>query len=335
MILSAASFGAIAVSPITAAAQIDDICREFGYIATLEAPRLTAPFVYGRITFSNADAGAKLPVISISYQNRGATPERITVSRSGNYCFRITGGSGGTLIVESDGIEVARRQVSSFGAAQQREDFEVVATAERASDRSGVVAGKFYRPPNERTTELYRQAAVLEEKKDSPGVIALLEQILQLDPEDFVAWGLLGNFQLDAEKFDIAEASIRKAIGLREDYTPAWVTAGMIRIARKQYETAVVVLRHAVSLEPNSARIYQLLGEAYLLGKQGNLGAEALNKAIELDPIKMAECHLQLAHLYQLAKANQMAAEEYRKFLKKVPDHPEREKFEKFIKDNL
>jgi Tfp pilus assembly protein PilF len=108
----------------------------------------------------------------------------------------------------------------------------------------------------------------------------------------------------------------------------------MIRINQKQFEAAALILQHALTLEPKSARIYQLLGETYLQNKQGALGAEALNKAIELDPIGMAECHLQLAHLYQLAKANKMATKEYKIYLTKVPDYKDKKKLEEFIKKN-
>ena len=81
-------------------------------------------------------------------------------------------------------------------------------------------------------------------------------------------------------------------------------------------------------------RALQLLGEAYLQARQGTLAVQALNDAIRLDPIGMAECHLQLAHLYELAGARQLAAKEYKTFLSKVPDHPDQKKLEKFIKDN-
>ena len=62
--------------------------------------------------------------------------------------------------------------------------------------------------------------------------------------------------------------------------------------------------------------------------------AKALNKALELDPITMAECHLALAHLYELAGAKQLATKEYKEFLKKVPGYSDRKKLEKFINDN-
>ena len=105
-------------------------------------------------------------------------------------------------------------------------------------------------------------------------------------------------------------------------------------MAQKQYEAGIEIFKHAAALEPNDARTFRLLGEAYLQNKQGTLGAQALNHAIRLDPIGQAECHLQLAHLFQLAGAKELAAAEYKKFLEKVPNHPDKKKFEKYISDN-
>jgi Tfp pilus assembly protein PilF len=124
------------------------------------------------------------------------------------------------------------------------------------------------------------------------------------------------------------------ALALQPEYAPAWINVGKLRIAQKQLEAAIEIFKHAAALEPGDARTFRLLGEAYLQNKQGTLGAQALNHAIRLDPQGQAECHLQLAHLYQLAGAMDLAAEEYKKFLAKVPNHPEKGKFEKFIKQN-
>ena len=131
-----------------------------------------------------------------------------------------------------------------------------------------------------------------------------------------------------------AISAFKESLELKIEYTPVWVNVGMVRIAQKQFEAAIEILKHVIELEPPSARAFQLLGESYLQTKQGTLGAEALNNAIKLDPIGMAECHLQLAHLYQLAGAKQLATKEYKIFLTKVPNHPDKKKFEEFIKKN-
>jgi tetratricopeptide (TPR) repeat protein len=109
---------------------------------------------------------------------------------------------------------------------------------------------------------------------------------------------------------------------------------GKIRVAQKGFEAAIEIYKHAITLEPNSPTAYRLLGEAYLQAKKGTLGVEALNEAIRLDPVGMAECHLLLAKLYELAGAKNLASREYKQFLAKVPDHPDKKKFEQFIKNN-
>lgn len=324
----------ILTANVGAWAQVDDICREFGFIATLEGPRLSAPFLYGRINLKAHAPRDKFPKINITYQNRGSSPERIAVGRSGNYCFKMGTGSGGILIVEVDGVEVARRQVATLAPAQQREDFDVMIDREGAAGPPGVVPSKLQRPPNPKTADLYRKASEAEAEKDTDSAIRYLKEIVELDAEDFVGWGLLANKLLAKKDYAGSEAALRKAVTLKEDHLPAWLTAGRIRAEQKQHEAAIEVFKHAISLDPASAQVYQLLGESYLQTKQGTLGAEALNKAIELDPAGMAELHLQLAHLYRLAKANAMAAAEYKKFLEKVPNHQDRKKFEKFIADN-
>lgn len=314
-------------------AQVDDFCGEFGFMATLDAPRLAAPFIYGRIRVKGLDPAAKFPKISVVYTNRGQSPNRLTVGKSGNYCFKITSGSGGTLMVDMDGVEVARRDVSNFSTAQQREDFEIVAPATRGA-APGVISSKFNHPRNEKTAELYVNAALAEKNKDLGKAVDLTMNIVAIDPADFIAWAYLGTLYFQQGSLADAEAAFRKSLELKVEYPTPWVNIGRIRVAQKQIEAAIEIFKHAAALDPTSARTFQLLGEAYLQSRQGTLGAQALNEAIKLDPIGMAECHLQLAHLYQLAGAKPLAAKEYKLFLKKVPNHADSKKFEMYIKEN-
>jgi Tfp pilus assembly protein PilF len=317
---------------VNAEAQVDEICNEFGFMPSLAAPRLTAPFLYGRISVKTSAVDGKLPKISILYSASGQNPKRLTVGKSGNYCFEITGSGGGSLIIDVDGVEATRKSLPPLAPAQQREDFDIVVGGPGLS--AAVISSKFHRPPNPKTAELYKQAAAATNSKDRTGALSALNQIVAIDPEDFIAWGLLGSNYREDKKLAEAEAAFRRSLAIRIDYTPAWISMGRIRTEQKQHEAAIEIFKHAAELEPGSAEIYQLLGESYLLTKQGSLGADALNQAIKLDPQGMAELHLQLAHLYQLAKADKMAADEYKKFLAKVPDHPDKKKFEKFIKEH-
>lgn len=313
--------------------QADNFCSEVGYTPSLDSPFAQIPYIYGRITLRGFDPAAKLPNVTITMIDSNQTTNRWTIGKTGNFCFKLTS-RGTTLIVEVDGVETARRTVNSFGTAQQREDFEVFAQGSQKSPPPGVVSAKFSHPPNPKTSELYKKLAEPEGKKDSQKVIDYLKEIVALDPTDFIAWAKLGVLYFEKNSYSEADVAFRKSLELKVEYTPAWVNVAMMRVAQKQFEAAIEIFKHAASLEPKSARIYQLLGEAYLQAKKGSLGAEALNKAIELDPTGMAECHLQLAHLYQLAKANNLATKEYKLFLSKVPDYKDKNKLEEFIKKN-
>ncbi len=315
-------------------AQVSEICSESGVIPSLDLPSAQVPYVYGKVSLKGFDSSAKSPKVTVILVDGQQSPQRWMIGNSGNYCFKRKSSGGGMLTVEVDGFEVGRRSLSSFAPAQQREDFEIFADQSQKSPPPGIVSAKFSHPPNPKTLELYKKTAEAESKKDKQKAIEHLKEIVSIDPADFIAWAKLGLLFFEKDSLKESEAAFRKSLELKIEYTPAWINVGMIRVAQKQFEAAVEIFKHAVSLEPKSARIYQLLGEAYLQARQGTLGAESLNQAIELDPIGMAECHLQLAHLYQLAKANKLATKEYKIFLTKVPNHPDKKKFEKFIKDN-
>jgi Flp pilus assembly protein TadD len=317
----------------SATAQSDEICREAGFFTSLDSPFAQVPYIYGRITLAtaNPDKPAKITVI---YWDREQNESRWTVGKSGYYCFKRNNASGGNLVVEVDGIEVARKNLPAIAPGQLREDFEVSPAEFVRQFPPSTVSAKFSRPANDKTAPLYRKVAEAERDKNVSKVISVLKEIVQSDPQDFVAWAKLGTIYFEQGNLLEADGAFRKSLELRVDYTPAWINVGKLRMAQKQFDAAAEILKHATTLDPANARIFQLLGEAYIQAKKGTLGAEALHKAIELDPVGMADSHLLLARLYQLAGAKDLAVHEYEMFLTKVKDHPERKRAEKFVKEN-
>ncbi len=319
---------------IVAKAQVDEICGEFGASPSISPPSASPPVVFGKVFLNGFDPAKKPPSVTVILVDRQQSGNRLRLESSGNYCFKRTNTTSGTLVIEVDGIEVGRRTLAISGPAQQREDFEISPTNHNRAAPPGTVSGKFPYTPIDANKDLYRKVVDADQRKDAKAAISSLKQIVANDPADFPAWAKLGLIHLDRNELAESEAAFRKALAVKVEYTPGWINMGRIRLEQKQYPAAIEILKHAVTLEPDSALIHQLLGEAYLLARQGSLGAEALNKAIELDPKGMAEVHLQLAHLYQLAGAKDMAVAEYKAFLTKVPEHPDKKKFEKYIADN-
>lgn len=317
--------------PVTA--QVNSICADSGATPALDSPFAHVPYVYGRVVIRGIEAGAKFPKVTVVLLEGQQSADRWTIDKSGNYCFKRKSSGGGTLTVEIDGLEVERRTLTSFGPAQQREDFEISMQSQKLGP-PGVVSARFSHPANPQTAELYKQAVEAERMKDLVKAVDLVKEIVSIDTADFIAWAKLGSLYFEQNRLTDALAAFRKSVELKVEYTPAWISVGNVRVAQKQYEAAIEIFKHAAELDPTSARTFQLLGQTYLLARQGTLGVQALNEAIRLDPVGMAECHLQMAHLYELAGAKHLATREYKTFLTKVPDHPNKKKFEKYIKDN-
>lgn len=318
-----------------ASAQADDICREFGETPTREVGRQNrlAPYVYGRIIIAGLTSTAKPPRVTVIYSDNSQPATRQTVSKSGNYCFRRVG-NGGMLVVDVDGVEVARKSLSDLGGSRTREDFEVLPNQPDQLAPPGVVSTKFSRPTNDKTIDLYRKAAEAEREKKLEKTVEYVKEIVSIDPDDFIAWAKLASLYLERKLSSDAEAAFKKCLEIRTDYTPAMLNLGMMYAFQNQFPEAIEMFKRAVATDPNSARGYRLLGEAYLQNRQGSLGLATLDKALEIDPVGMAECHLLKARLYDLVGAKQLAAAEYKAFLKKVPDHPEKKILEKYIRDN-
>jgi hypothetical protein len=315
-------------------AQANEFCAEEGLNPVINSPADRLPYIYGQIRLKGYSTDKKFPKITVLLMDTQTSPSRWTVDKSGKYCLRLRTKSGGTLIVEVDGVEVERRIVSSFGPGQQREDFEIYQAQKDEKPGPGVVSAKFFYPANPKTVELYRKSAEAANKKNVEKAIEYLKQIVEIDPPDFIGWAKLGVLYLEKKMLSEGEAAFRKSLELKAEYTPAWIQIGLIRVYQKQFEAASEIFQKVTTLEPDSAISFRLLGEAYLQTRKGKLAVEALNQAIRLDPVGMAECHLLLARLYDLAGAKSLATREYKLFLSKVPDHPDKKKFEEFIKDN-
>ena len=125
-----------------ATAQVDDICREVGATPSFDSPFAHVPYVYGKVLLQGFDTVTAIPKVTVTFVEGSQSPVRWTVGKSNNYCFKRMS-SGGTLTVEVDGVEAARRGLPSFGAAQVREDFEIFATKLQRPGPPGTISAKF------------------------------------------------------------------------------------------------------------------------------------------------------------------------------------------------
>lgn len=313
-----------------ASAQLAEICGDTGGSAWL-----SSSIVFGKVGLNGFDLGKRLPKITVTLIDRRQNTQRYTVDRSGNYCFRDVDGSGGQVIIDVEGVEMGRETLPSGGLIKQhRQDFDLYASPTDNPKAPSAISAKNAYARNEKNAALFEKASAEEKKRNLNSAIEYLKQIGSDDPKDFVVWARLGAIYFEQNNTTDAEAAYLKALAAKPDHTPSMFNLSRVYLINKRLDEAIQILQKATKAEPTAARGFQLLGEAYLLAKKGTLGVEALNEAIRLDPVGMAECHLLMARLYHRAGGKSLASREYRLFLEKIPNHPDKNKFLQYIKDN-
>ena len=310
-------------------AQTDEICGESG-----GAPWLNTPFVFGKVIMNGFDMNA-LPKITVVLYETSMRDHRYTVDRTGNFCFRNVNAAGGTIAIEVETTEVIRRSLPSGGRPGPiREDFEISPTHPTKRKPPSAISAKFLYPRSDTNQALFKTAVEAERAQDYKKAVESLIAVVGRDPADYVAWAKICEINFLESKIDEARENCIKSIRARPDYPPAIVNLGQILLVQGQPVEAVKFLELATRLEPTYSRAFQLLGEAYALSKNPTAAITALTEAIRLDPASTAQSHLLLAALYDAGGDKPRAADEYKEFLKKTPNHPDRKKFERYIKEN-
>lgn len=287
-----------------------------------------------KIDDSRAATPAPSSVTVILYDQALKLIGRQNVSSRGRYRFTDLQRGEYEIVVEAEDREIARTRInlvmSSDIGTRQDFEFEWKSAAAPAPPAAVISAADVYnRPPANQS--IFRQAQEAVGKKKYHQAVTLLRQILDGDRQDFQVWTLLGTVYLVQEKPTDAEKAYESALEARPAFTLALINLGRLRASQKRYDEALPLLTRAAETQPQSAEAHYLAGEAYLQIKKGSKAIPHLNEAARLG---RPEAHLRLAWLYNAAGIKDKAAVEYEEFLKKRPDHPERKKFEEYIRAN-
>lgn len=296
-------------------------------------PMSNERMVYGRVNLEGLQPG-EVPSVTVKLMSQRLQSARTTIDRDGYYYFKELTASGGTVIVEVNGTEVARQTLLTVGPLQQRLDFFVKVPSTKTLAKPGTVDARHVYERSKENRELFEEAVEFIEHDKPAKAIPLLKKLVAADPGDYAAWTILGAAHTAVSELVSAEAAYRSALGVNPTSVPTLTSLGRLYVKLKKYGPAVEVLEKAVAGDPNSAIAYRLLGESYLMIKLGSKGIPALTEALRLDPVGMADAHLLLARLYHVVGARHLASLEYKQYLEKVPDHPEKKKMQDYIKKN-
>jgi tetratricopeptide (TPR) repeat protein len=289
-----------------------------------------------KVDDSAADASQKAAMFEVILYTRGNDVfSRQRVSNGTRYRFNNVFNGDYYLAVEFEGSEIARIPIliSLNSSDDIRQDLELKWKARPGSNTGVIDAADAYNRSGQNRS-LYERASQEISAKNFTQAVITLKSVVAADPKDFPAWTNLGMVYFIQKDLDAAESSYLSAITAKADHVNALINLGRVRIAKKNNEGAVEPLEAALKADPKSAQANYFLGEAYLALKKGSKAVGYLNAALALDPVGMADAHLRLGSLYNLANYKDRAAAEYEQFLTKKPDYPERKKLEEYILAN-
>jgi len=281
------------------------------------------------------DANTNVMFDVILYTRGSEVVGRQRVGNNGRYRFNNVFNGDYYLAVELDSVEIARMPVliSQNAVEQIRQDLEFRWKAPAHAVAGVVAVGDDYKRSSKNSALLQRASHEIDTKNFTQA-IATLRSVVEADPKDYPAWTNLGMVYFVQKDLEAAENSYNSAIQAKPDHVVALVNLGRVRLARKNNEGAIEALEAALKADPKSATANYFLGEAYLALKKGSKAVGYLNEALKLDPIGMADAHLRLGALYNLAGYKDRAAAEYEQFLQKKPDYPEKQKLMDYIQAN-
>ncbi len=155
----------------------------------------------------------------------------------------------------------------------------------------------FVASPARKAAALHAQAEKQWESGDVRGVVALLEQAVELRPLEASYWHSLGAAYLELEVFDQAERCCRKAVELDGHHAKALANLGAVLQRRGAYGEAIQRYRDAVEADPELAQAWFNLGTLLLNQGRPAEAVEPLQTAVALISGR-AEWHTALGSAY-------------------------------------
>ena len=294
--------------------------------------------IYGEFKVDESKTSDKVPgsFDLVLTANMGKAIARQNVMINGSYRFLGLRNGNYEIVIESAGMAVARIPVilDSSRKTEARQDIMLEWVGGGGTTKPGAVSTAEHYERTSANAELFGRAEAAVRKKKYKDALPLLQQLVATDERDHIAWAYLGSAHNSLGNAEESERSYRRALALRPDLLAAAVNLGRLYAIGKSYDKAAEVLRPAVKKHPDSADAHFLLGEAYLQTGRYEESATHFREALRLDPKGKSEAHLRLAALLSAAGRKEEAAAELKLFLGKNPNHPNREKFEEYIRQN-
>lgn len=167
------------------------------------------------------------------------------------------------------------------------------------------------------TQVLAAKAATAFSKRDWDSARKAYREMLDLDPQNALAWANLGAVEQQARNLDKAVEAFENSVRYNPQLTQSWIAAGLIYSTRGDRYKAVSLFTRAIHEDPLDARAHNYLAiEAQALGWR-DMATSELQRAIEIKPdYGLAHFNLAAMYLDQTPPSKLLAKKHYDEALK-------------------
>ncbi|HMB58780.1 MAG TPA: sulfotransferase [Xanthomonadales bacterium] len=153
--------------------------------------------------------------------------------------------------------------------------------------------------------------------------IDVFRAVLKSDPDDVDAMRYLAvAWAQEEERYDDAEALLRRTVKLAPDFALAWQNLGYVLVSQSKYLEAVDSYRQATRLEPENAGAWGNLGNAFALAGKVDDSSAAFARSVALNP-KAPGVQMGHAHVLKTLGSQEESLESYRAAIRTKPDFGE------------
>src|SRR5579859_4988799 len=129
-------------------------------------------------------------------------------------------------------------------------------------------------------------ATLLDQNKDFPTALVLLQKATAKDPHHKLAWNNLGRAYRAMGRSDEAEMAFKKQIEINPKDEFAYKNLGSLYTYKKRYDAALAIYQKYIEVNPNDKETYGYLGWTLGQMEKWDEAAQAYEKAAAMNPDK-------------------------------------------------
>jgi tetratricopeptide (TPR) repeat protein len=192
----------------------------------------------------------------------------------------------------------------------------------------------FYQSVPDVAKKEYLSAVKLLDKGSFDMAVASLNRAIGVFPDYYDALELLGNEYVKRNEYKSALPVLSRAVEINKDGWRGFYALGIAQYELNQREDGIRSLKRAVELNPDSANTNMWLGIALAQNSETRSEAiETLKKVTQLAGNSIPAAYFYLGGLYGKTNQYSEAAKAFEDFLKAAPEAGEREKIKQLIEE--